>query len=148
MFNSLVQTLSEDEEPEMISVTIDLTDWERIERSIQEIRVRQSSAKEEEQFQVVGLLCRETIITLAQAVYIADKHPVLDDIKVSKTDAKRMLEAYIAVELTGASNKILRSYARATLDLANVLTHKRTATKKDAALCSTATLSLINFRSS
>ncbi len=145
MYNSLIQTLEENEEPEMISITIDLTDWERIERSIQEIKTRQSDAKKEEQFQVVGLLCRETIITLAQAVFNAEKHPILDNVKVSKTDAKRMLEAYIAVELAGSSNKILRSYARATLDLANVLTHKRTATKKDAALCSTATLSLINF---
>lgn len=145
MYNSLIQTLEENEEPEMISITIDLTDWERIERSIQEIKTRQSDAKKEEQFQVVGLLCRETIITLAQAVFNAEKHPILDNVKVSKTDAKRMLEAYIAVELSGSSNKILRSYARATLDLANVLTHKRTATKKDAALCSTATLSLINF---
>lgn len=145
MYNSLVKTLEENEEPEMISITIDLKDWERIERSIQEIKIRQSDAKKEEQFQVVGLLCRETIITLAQAVFILEKHPILDDVKVSKTDAKRMLEAYIAVELAGSSNKILRSYARATLDLANVLTHKRTATKKDAALCSTATLSLINF---
>lgn len=145
MYNSLIQTLEENEEPEMISITIDLTDWERIERSIQEIKTRQSDAKKEEQFQVVGLLCRETIITLAQAVFNADKHPILDNVKVSKTDAKRMLEAYIAIELAGSSNKILRSYARATLDLANVLTHKRTATKKDAALCSTATLSLINF---
>ena len=145
MYNSLVQTLEENEEPEMISITIDLTDWERIERSIQEIKVRQSDAKKEEQFQVVGLLCRETIITLSQAVFIAEKHPILDDVKVSKTDAKRMLEAYIAIELGGSSNKKLRSYARATLDLANELTHKRTATKKDAALCSTATLSLINF---
>ncbi len=56
-----------------------------------------------------------------------------------------MLEAYIAVELSGSSNKILRQYVRSTLDFANALTHKRTATKKDASLCSIATLSLINF---
>ena len=41
-----------------------------------------------------------------------------------------MLEAYINVELGGAANETLRKYARATLDLANELTHKRTATKK------------------
>ena len=65
--------------------------------------------------------------------------------KISNTDAKKMLEAYIAVELAGSSNATLRKYARATLDLANELTHKRTATKKDASLCSIATLSLINL---
>jgi len=145
LYSSLVQTLLETEEAESINVTIDLKGWERLERSVQEIRKRQSEASKEEQFQVIGLLCRETIITLAQSVFIEDKHPILDDTKVSKTDAKRMLEAYIAVELSGSSNKILRQYARSTLDLANALTHKRTATKKDASLCSIATLSLINF---
>ena len=146
MYNLLLKTLNEDEEPEMISVTVDLTGWERIERSIQEIKTRQSEAQKEEQFQVIGLLCRETIITLAQAVYNPEEHPALSEgVKISKTDAKRMLESYISVELSGSSNAILRKYAKATLDLANELTHKRTATKREAALCSTATLSLINF---
>lgn len=124
---------------------VDLTDWERIERSVNEIRLRQNEAKTEEQFQVVGLLSRETIITLAQAVFNKEKHPILDGKEVSKTDAKRMLEAYIAIELSGSSNEILRKYARAKLDLANELTHKRTAIKKEASLCATATISLINL---
>lgn len=145
LYDSLLQTLSEDEEPEMISVTVDLNGWERIERTIQQIKVQQSNANKEEQFQMVGLLCRETIITLAQTVYNPDKHITLEKITISKTDAKRMLESYISVELSGSSNETLRKYAKATLDLANELTHKRTATKKDSALCSTATLSLINF---
>ena len=145
MYNSLIQMLEETEEPDLISVTIDLTDWERIERSINEIRLRQNEAKTEEQFQVVGLLSRETIITLAQAVFNKEKHPILDAKEISKTDAKRMLEAYIAVELSGSPNETLRRYAKATLDLANELTHKRTATKKDASLCATATISIINL---
>jgi hypothetical protein len=145
MYNSLLQMLEETEEPELINVTVDLTNWERIERSINEIRLRQSEAKSEEQFQVVGLLSRETIITLAQAVFVKEKHPILDGKELSKTDAKRMLEAYISVELAGSSNETLRRYAKSTLDLANELTHKRTASKKEASLCATATISLINL---
>lgn len=145
MFSSLLQTLEGTEEPEIISVTVDLTDWERIERSVQEIKTRKSEAKTEEQCQVVGHLCRETIITLAQAVFDPEKHPVLDKTKVSKTDAKRMLEAYIAIEFSGTSNAKLRKYAKATLDLASDLTHKRTATREDVSICTAATLSLINL---
>lgn len=145
MYNTLLQSLEETQQPELISVTVDLTDWERIERSINELKLRQTEAKSEEQFQVVGLLSRETIITLAQVVYNKDKHPILDGSAISKTDAKRMLETYIAVELGGSSNETLRRYAKATLDLANELTHKRTASKKDASLCATATISIINL---
>lgn len=145
MYNSLIQMLEENEEPDFINVTVDLTDWERIERSVNEIRLRQNEAETEEQFQAVGFLCRETIITLAQAVFNKEKHPILDGKEVSNTDAKRMLEAYIATELSGPSNEIFRKYAKATLDLANELTHKRTADKKDAFLCAAATISLINL---
>jgi hypothetical protein len=145
MYNTLLQSLEETSQPELISVTIDLSNWERIERSINELKIRQTEALTEEQYQVVGLLSRETIITLAQVVYNKDKHQFLDGSEISKTDAKRMLDAYITVELGGTTNETVRRYARATLDLANELTHKRTATKKHASLCAIATISIINL---
>ncbi len=145
LFENLEKTLNETEKPEMVSVTVDLTDWERIERSINEIQLKLTSAKTIEQYQVIGLLSRESIISLAQSVFIPEKHPILDGTSISKTDANRMLEAYIAVELSGSTNETLRKYAKSTLSLANQLTHKRTATKKDAAICATATISLVNL---
>ena len=145
MYNPIMELLEETVNPESVSVTVDLTGWERIERSINEIRMRQNEAKTEEQFQVVGLLCRETIISLGQAVYDKDKHPSVDGIEISKTDTKRMLESYIAVELSGSSNESFRRYAKITVDLANEVTHKRSASKKEAAICATATISLINL---
>ncbi|AEE54372.1 hypothetical protein [Haliscomenobacter hydrossis] len=145
MHTSTIELLSETDMAPVQSVNIDLSNWERLERSIKEINSRQKEASAEEQFQVVGLLCRETIITLAQAVYIEAKHPSIDGVSIGKTDAKRMLESYIMVELAGGENEILRKYARVTNDLANVLTHKRTATRKDAALCASATIALVNF---
>lgn len=77
MYGSLVQVLRESNKQEIVTVTVDLTNWERIERSINQIKIRQTEAQSEEQFQVVGLLCRETIVTIAQAVFISEKHPSL-----------------------------------------------------------------------
>lgn len=145
IYGNLLRTLQETEQPEILNVSVNLTGWERIERSVKEIKMRLRQAENEEQFQTVGLLCRETIISLAQAIFIEEKHPAVDGVKVSKTDAKRMLDAYIAVELAGGPNENIRKYARASNDLANELTHKRTATAKDASLCSSATVSLINL---
>lgn len=145
MYNPLIEMLLNDDVSELINVTLDLTDWQRIERSINTIRRMQTEAVNEEQFQSVGHLCRDTIISLAQAVYDRVKHPTLDGTEVSKTDAKRMLEAYIAIELIGSTNETLRKYARVALELANELTHKRSATKRDSSLCVTATISLINL---
>lgn len=145
MYGDLLKSLQETEQPELLNIPVNMTGWERIDRTVKEIKMRLKQAANEEQFQTVGLLCRETIISIAQAIYNEEKHPTLDSVKASKSDAKRMLEAYIAVELVGGANENLRKYARASNDLANELTHKRTANAKDASLCASATISLVNL---
>jgi len=145
IYGDLLKALQETEQPELLNISVNLTGWERIDRTTKEIKMRLKQASNEEQFQTVGLLCRETIISIAQAIFNEDKHPTLDGVKASKTDAKRMLDAYVAVELAGGANENLRKYARASNDLANELTHKRTANAKDASLCASATISLVNL---
>lgn len=123
---------------------IEPTGWQRVDRAVGEVRDRLAAAKNAEQFQAVGLLCRETVISLAQAVYARERHPPLDGVEPSPTDAKRMLEAYISVELAGGVNDETRKHARSALDLANALQHRRTATFRDAAMCVEATTTVIN----
>lgn len=123
----------------------DPTGWERVDRTISQIKNLIISSKTEEDYQTIGLLCREVLITVAQQVYDADKHPSLDGVDPSSTDAKRMLDAYLAAELSGGNNENLRRHAKASLVLANDLTHKRTADFKLVAICAEATNSLINI---
>ena len=123
---------------------IEPTGWARVDRGIDAARSRLATARNEEDYQTVGLLCRETLISLAQGVYVPNLHPPTDGIMPSDTDAKRMLEAYISRELAGGSNEAARKHAKAALDLANTLVHKRTATFREAALCAEATTSVIN----
>lgn len=121
------------------------TGWPRVDRGIYEIRRRLEQAEKEEHFQAVGLLCREVLISVAQVVYDSQKHPTEDGVQPSGTDARRMLNAYIAVELEGGPNEGVRRYAKAALSLANDLQHHRTATRQQAALCAEATTSVVNL---
>ena len=121
------------------------TGWPRVDRNLGEVRMRLASASTEEQFQVVGLLCREALISLAQTVFDPDQHPTLDGVEVSDTDARRMLERYLAVEVKGGSNAVARRHAKSALELAVALQHKRTARFRDAALCVEATASVVNI---
>lgn len=121
------------------------TGWARVDRTVGELRDRLASATSEEQFQAVGLLCREALISLAQAVYVAEMHPPLDGVAPSATDGKRMLEAYIAVELGGGGNEEARKHARSALELALKLQHKRTAAFRDSAICVETTTSVVNI---
>ena len=121
------------------------TGWEKVDRIVDGIINKLEQAKSEEDFQTVGLLCREALISLAQAVYDPIKHKSSDGVQPSKTDADRMLEAYFAAEFSGAKNEALRRHAKASLSLANELQHKQTAKYKDAALCSEATRTVVNI---
>jgi hypothetical protein len=145
LYAPLVDRLKQGTSTRSSAIFDEPTGWMKVDRTVSEIRQRLESALTEEQFQAVGLLCREGLISLAQTVFDSKRHTILDGVDVSPTDAKRMLEAYLAAELGGAENKVAHQHARAALDLANELQHKRTATFRQAALCAEATASVINL---
>lgn len=121
------------------------TGWEKVDRTVDKVIAALGRANDPEEYQSVGLLCRECTISLAQAVFDPERHQVSDGTKVSDTDAYRMLDAYFASEFAGAANEALRRHAKASLVLANNLQHKRTAQRKDAALCAEATRTVVNI---
>lgn len=121
------------------------TGWQKVDRQLQEVRLRLDTANSEEQFQAVGLLSREVLISVAQAVFDPSRHGALVPVDPSRTDAKRMLESIFESELLGAANEEARTHAKAALRLALALQHKRTADFRMAALCAEATSSVVNL---
>lgn len=145
LFTPLIKQIKQGEQIQAQAIFTRPTGWTRVDRSIGEMRTRLAQAKTEEQFQAVGLLCRETMISLAQTVYKPDAHPIPDGIIPSETDAKRMLDAYLAAKLSGKTNATARRHAKSSLDFANDLTHRRTADFQQAAMCSEATTAVVNL---
>lgn len=122
----------------------EVTGWERVDRTVAKGHRALGSATHEEDYQAIGHLCREALISLAQEVWDPSRHPILD-VTPSPTDAKRMLDAFIGVELASASNEAARRLAKTALDLANALQHRRTASYTDAAMCLEASTLVVNF---
>lgn len=114
------------------------TGWDRVDRTVYEMQRHLADAIYEEQFQAIGMLGREALITIAQQVFDRNVHKTEDGIIPSDTDAKRMLDAFLSYSLSGSTNERQRKFAKASVDLANQLTHDRMATKKDAEICLTA----------
>jgi hypothetical protein len=121
------------------------TGWARVDRNLEKVFGALEEARHEEDFQVIGLLSREVLISLAQAVYKPGVHQPADGTTPSESDAKRQLEAFIACELPGKSNEVLRRYAKACLRLALELQHRRTAPFRQAALCAEAARAMVNM---
>jgi hypothetical protein len=118
--------------------------WKRVERAIDKAKEQLEGARTEEEFQAIGLLCREAMISLAQVVFDPQLHMAADGVTPSETDAKRKLDAYLMHELRGSSHEAARKFAIAAVDLTNHLQHKRTATFRDAALCVEATAAVVS----
>lgn len=121
------------------------TGWEKVDRQIQEARSQLEEAETEEQYQLVGKLCKEALISLGEVVFDSEIHDSPDDTDPSDTDAKRRLQGFIESELSGGSNYEARSHAKKAVKLADALRHKRTADFTMAALCVEATASVINI---
>jgi len=119
------------------------TGWEAVDRQMDKIFDTLEAAQHEEDFQTIGLLCREVMISLAQEVFDPTKHTTVDGKEPSKTDTYRMIEAYIGTELQGNTFETMRSFAKAALKLANELQHKRTAGYRDAVLSAEATRAIV-----
>lgn len=144
MYAATIETIEKsDEEQDQQEYTP--TGWERVDRTVYEMKRRLVEAVNEEQFQAIGMLGREAIITIAQQVFNKDIHTTEDGVAPSETDAKRMLDAYFNYELDGQSNERIRKYAKSSLDLANHVTHDRLATVRDGSICLVAVISLANI---
>ncbi len=122
-----------------------LTAWPKIDRQLQEMREALSSAKTEQQFQAIGLLCREIAISTGQAVHDPARHVLPDGCVPSSSDAKRLLESFFETELAGSGCTEVRSFAKAAIALANALQHKRTADSLTAAMCAEAATSVASL---
>lgn len=118
--------------------------WSRVLRSLQSASTMLGSAVTQEQCQAIGVVCRETLISLAQTV-TPSKMTGLDGVEASPSDAKRRLERFIADAAPGASSDEERSFARACVNLASKVVHQRTATPREAALCVVATESAVRI---
>lgn len=146
-FSNLLDYFCDNHISSITDIMVELSDWERINRTVVKIKKDSVIARNEESFQQIGLLCREAIISLAEHVYNWQDYGTTDEegTLIGKTDAVRMIENYLGVKLPGSSNEELRKYAKDTNKLANMLTHKRNATKLDMLLTVNATIALINF---
>lgn len=123
--------------------------WVSLGAAVTRGQERLVTAHAADEFQMIGLICREALISLAQTVWIETRHPIVNPpangAPVSSSDAKRKLESYVAAELAGSSNEEFRRFAWAACNLASKLVHERTANFANAARCLEALVGVINL---
>jgi hypothetical protein len=122
-----------------------VTGWDRVDDQLAQLRERFATANSVEDFQAVGLLCRDVFISLAEATFVADDHLPEREELPGPADAKRRLGFVVDVVAAGGSNQELRALLKATFDFANKVQHARAATLDEAALVAEATVASVNL---
>jgi hypothetical protein len=145
MYNPMISQLENMVRGVFPAPMVESTGWMRVDRAVEKMRLQLAKASHEEDYQQVGLIAREVLISLAQAVYDPSKHLSDKDLPPSSTDSAKMLEPFIGTELFGNAHEEHRSHTKACLKLALALQHDRTADFRKAALASEATSSIVNI---
>ena len=99
--------------------------WEKVDRQVRAMRDQVTRAASEEEYQTVGHLGREVMISLAQAVIDPAEAIGEDGKPPSPTDAAPLLEVYIGKTLPGRGNEALRRAVRGAVKATSAVLHDR-----------------------
>lgn len=146
LFAPLIEQIQNSEENQLELFQYEKTGWDKVDEEVSNMKIVLKEARSNRDFQSVGLRGRELLITLAQTVFIKEKHPSIDGVDISKTDSKRMLEAFVSYCLKNKRNwEKEAKYIRHVINFSNELTHERSATIVDAELCYSAVISTVQI---
>jgi hypothetical protein len=120
------------------------TGWDRVDHQLSQLRERYATAQTSEDFQAIGLLCRDVLRSLADATFDESRVPAGQSIP-GPADAVARLGFVVDAHAPGETNRETRKVIKATLDLANKVQHDQAATLQQAALIAEATMASVNL---
>lgn len=105
------------------------------------------NAREIEDFQAIGVQCREILIELGNAIYMPGMEG--EEEQPQKSNFKKKAELFIKFYLNDSENSDYRSYIKkiteATWDYANKITHSQNTTIYEASTCIALIISLVSI---
>lgn len=114
-------------------------------RKLKNVALLIDTAKEMEDFQSVGVQCREILIELGNHIYVPAMAGV--DEQPQASNFKKKSELFIQFYLTGSENadyrSIIKKLTEATWEYANKITHSSAATYYEASTCVMLSTSLV-----
>ena len=123
-----------------------VTGWPRVDEEISELRRHFESASSQQDYSNIGNDCVAILEALSATVYEHDKHRVSDESEPPVASTKNRLDRFIEVDLPGAANAELRKLARASIEFAQAVKHRRsTVSRMEAGIAADATILLANI---
>lgn len=123
-----------------------VTGWPRVDEEISEMRRHFNAAKSQQDYSNVGNDCVAILEALSAVVYIQDKHGEDGKPEPSVASTKARFDRFVEVEALGSDKAELRKLARAAIELAQAVKHRReTSTRTDAGIAADSVILLANI---
>ena len=123
-----------------------VTGWPRVDEEISELRRHFESASTQQDYSNIGNDCVAILEALSETVYVHDKHRRGEEPEPSVASTKARLDRFIEVELVGSNNAELRKLARAAIEFAQAVKHRRaTVSRTEAGLAADAVILIANI---
>lgn len=123
-----------------------VTGWPRVDEEISELRRHFESASTVQDYSNIGNDCVSTLEALSATAYSHDRHGREGEVEPPVAKTKDRLGRYIEVELAGRENANMRKLARATIEVAQAVKHRRgTTTRNDAGIAADSVILLANM---
>jgi hypothetical protein len=117
--------------------------WYKVESNLRSARISFQTADSTEDFQSVGIQCRNTILSLSEAVM--EYQQLEERFSISNQNVEIIFERFFNAQFTDSSKDQFRAYTKACLKMSNALQHDRTSTYLQATLCIEATAHLVSL---
>lgn len=122
------------------------TGWPGVDQEMVELRRHFESALTAQDYSNVGNDCVALLEALSSAAYRHDHHAQTRTEEPPVANTKDRLAAVIEVELAGPENAELRKLARAAIEMAQAVKHRReTVTRRDAGIAADSVILLTNL---
>jgi hypothetical protein len=131
--------------PSLASGVSGTTPWVRINAQLEQLRQRYRVAKTADDYQAIGHLCRETLVTLGREAFDPSSHLPAGEVPPGTHDAKKRLALIFQTLLPDGRDAHVRAIAAHALDEANAVQHRPTATKTEAAIAADATILTVSL---
>jgi hypothetical protein len=121
------------------------TGWEAIDAEICELRERFAVARTAQDHCAVGAACVRVLENLGEVVFDPAVHLTAGAPTPTRAQTKACFEAVIAHAIPGPENDNLRKLARAAIEQAQEVKHRRTPSRRDAGIAADSVIYLANL---
>ena len=121
------------------------TGWLLVDSEIEQLRQKFAIARTEQDHSAIGNSCVRILESLGDIAFDPEKYLSNGEEVPGRDKTKNRFDKIISFELAGSENEEVRGYARKLVELAHMVKHRATPSRRDAGVAADGVITLANM---